>query len=264
MEENDRLLLELAQRCKGLEPMLDAVFSFLKRKSDLYVEQAPGDRVGFPPGEAQKIVMKCFNKFASAGGPAPDKKALEALGTRLQGDGSTPQRPDAKQLQKTAPKPSVTQDCSDASHPPVAAPLPHPASFPPTSTSNLPHYNGAALETYSWSQTLTDVTLSLPLCPPCSAKNLSVTIEKSRISVQRRDGAEASLALQGDLPHDVDVSESLWNVDGNILVAFPYECCNFVFFLLPSAPTLKLATFTHRCNVLLWQSNLDLVVVVGS
>ena len=79
--------MELAQRSGGLEPMLDAVFSFMKRKTDLYVEQGPGDRVGFPPGEAQKIVLRCFSKFASMGVPAPDKKALETIGMRLQGGG---------------------------------------------------------------------------------------------------------------------------------------------------------------------------------
>jgi hypothetical protein len=223
MEENDHLLLQLAQRSKGLEPLLDAVFSFLKRKTDLYVEQGPGDRVGFPPGEAQKIVLKCFNKFASAGGPAPDKKALETMGTRLQGDSSIAHRQDTILPQKAAQKLPVTQDSRDS--PCQSIPCSTPGSAPPPAppsaiaTSSLPHYNGAALETYSWSQTLTDLTISVPLWPPCPAKSLSVTIEKHRLSAQRRDGASSSCLLHGALPHDIDVSESLWNLDGDILVA---------------------------------------------
>jgi N-terminal conserved domain of Nudc./CS domain len=225
MEENDRLLMELAQRSKGLEPMLEAVFSFLKRKTDLYVEQSPGDRVGFPPGEARKIVLRCFNKFASAGGPAPDKKALEAIGTRLQADGGSAHRHIPNQPQQPAQMPLATQHKRDStsqrlptSTPPSALPTASPAALP--ATANLPHYNGAALETYSWSQTLTDVTISLPLSPPCSAKCLSVSIERNRLSAHRRDGASSSQVLQGDLPHDIDTSESLWNLDGNVLVHF--------------------------------------------
>lgn len=225
MEESDRLLLELAQRSKGLEPMLDAVFSFLKRKTDLYVEQGQGDSVGFPPGQARKIVLKCFDKFASAGGPAPDKKALETIGTRLQGDGATgsAHARGAAQTQPSTQKPIATQAAASQSKPapnqgcaPVTTSSPPPSSF---ATASLPHYNGAALETYAWSQTLNDVTISIPLPPPCSAKSLTVNIEKSRLSVQRRDGSASTLVLQGDLPHDVDASESLWNLDGNILVA---------------------------------------------
>jgi hypothetical protein len=222
MEESDRLLLELAQRSKGLEPMLDAVFSFLKRKTDLYVEQGQGDSVGFPPGQARKIVLKCFDKFASAGGPAPDKKALETIGTRLQGDGATHAR-GAAQTQPSTQKPIATQAAASQSKPapnqgcaPATSSSTPPSSF---ATASLPHYNGAALETYAWSQTLNDVTISIPLPPPCSAKSLTVNIEKSRLSVQRRDGSASTLVLQGDLPHDVDASESLWNLDGNILVA---------------------------------------------
>jgi hypothetical protein len=236
MEESDRLLLELAQRSKGLEPMLDAVFSFLKRKTDLYVEQGQGDSVGFPPGQARKIVLRCFDKFASAGGPAPDKKALETIGTRLQGDGGTgsAHARGAALTQLSTQKPSATQAATSQSKPtpnqgsvPVTTSSPPPSSF---ATASLPHYNGAALETYAWSQTLNDVTISIPLPPPCSAKSLTVKIEKARLSVQRRDGSASTVVLQGDLPHDVDASESLWNLDGNILVARVARSARAFFF----------------------------------
>ncbi len=223
MEENDRLLLELAQRSKGIEPMLDAVFSFLKRKTDFYVEQGPGDRVGFPPGEAQKIVLKCFNKFASAGGSAPDKKVLETMGTRLQNDSSgASQRLSTQLHQGLSAQPARSTHAPSSpnyspSSPPAAAPSTtvHPTSL---STSSLPHYNGAALETYAWSQTLTDVTISIPTSPPCSAKSLTVTIEQSRVSIQRRDGTPCCL-LQGDLPYVINASECMWNLDGNVVVS---------------------------------------------
>ena len=222
MEENDRLLMDLAQRSGGLEPMLDAVFSFMKRKTDLYVEQGPGDRVGFPPGEAQKIVLKCFGKFASMGGPAPDKKALEAIGMRLQ-DGSSAHHRDQKQSQQSAhnPTPAQISGSAPAPAPPKSSAPTSAALSSPLTTANLPHYNGAALETYAWSQTLTDVTISLPLLSPCPAKSLSISIEKSRVSVHRRDASSSSCVLQGDLPHDIDASESLWNLDGSTVVAPP-------------------------------------------
>jgi hypothetical protein len=238
MEDNDRLLMELAQRSKGIEPMLDAVFSFLKRKTDLYVEQGPGDCVGFPPGKAREIVMKSFNKFTSAGCPAPDKKALEAMGTRLQGDGRPTSNAGAKMLQPAAPKPPATQALPSQSDPvstttttttttsssSSAAAAASPSPFP---TSSLPHYNGAALDAYAWSQTLTDATISLPISPPCSAKSLVVTIEKSHVCIERCDAsASPSLVLRGDLPHTINASESLWNLDGGVLVGCSALVCS--------------------------------------
>lgn len=229
------MLLELAQRSKGLEPMLDAVFSFLKRKTDFYVEQGPGDRVGFPPGEAQKIVLRCFSKFATCGGSAPDKKLLETMGTRLQnGSSGAAHRPSQQPQQSPAAHHSPAALSSTSQN--DSAPLPlrsPPAASPPATvapptipTSALPHYNGAALETYAWSQTLTDVTISIPISPPCTARTLSVSIEKCSVSVQLRACAPSFL-LQGDLPHDINASESVWSLDGSVLVSRSLQFCAF-------------------------------------
>ena len=45
-EEVDALLIQLAQRTGGIEPLLHCLFSFLKRKTDFYHIQQPGDRIG--------------------------------------------------------------------------------------------------------------------------------------------------------------------------------------------------------------------------
>ena len=41
----DNILITLAQRCGGIEPLLETFFSFLKRKTDFYLI-GPGDKVG--------------------------------------------------------------------------------------------------------------------------------------------------------------------------------------------------------------------------
>jgi len=46
IEARDALLIQLAQRCGGIEAMFDSVFSFLKRKTDFYHIQKEGDRIG--------------------------------------------------------------------------------------------------------------------------------------------------------------------------------------------------------------------------
>ncbi len=41
----DNILIALAQRCGGIQPLLETFFSFLKRKTDFYLI-GPSDKVG--------------------------------------------------------------------------------------------------------------------------------------------------------------------------------------------------------------------------
>jgi hypothetical protein len=84
-EEIDALLIQLAQRTGGIEPLLHGVFSFLKRKTDFYYIQQPGDRIGFPPGKAKNLVLEAYERFESdLAMPGPPKSHLESRGERIQ------------------------------------------------------------------------------------------------------------------------------------------------------------------------------------
>jgi hypothetical protein len=88
MEEMDVIMIQLAQRSGGIEPLLHAVFSFLKRKTDFYHIQRKGDRVGFPPGRAKQLVLEAYERFESdSAAPPPAKHELEQRGERLLPDG---------------------------------------------------------------------------------------------------------------------------------------------------------------------------------
>ena len=56
----DDLLMGMAAQHGSLEPLLRTFFSFLHRKTDLYVvadfSRPEGASMGFPPGAAEKIV----------------------------------------------------------------------------------------------------------------------------------------------------------------------------------------------------------------
>ena len=55
----DNALMGILQNCGKLPPFLDAVFSFLARRTDFYVlmkhERA---KMGFPPGVAESMVLQ--------------------------------------------------------------------------------------------------------------------------------------------------------------------------------------------------------------
>ena len=55
----DDVFMGILQHCEQVEPFLDAIFSFLSRKTDFFrVMHNRDDKMGFPPGVAEKIVMR--------------------------------------------------------------------------------------------------------------------------------------------------------------------------------------------------------------
>jgi hypothetical protein len=53
----DNLLFAVTQQQDGgIHGLLDAMFSFLARRTDFYYESSPGDKMGFPPDMAQSMV----------------------------------------------------------------------------------------------------------------------------------------------------------------------------------------------------------------
>jgi hypothetical protein len=53
----DGLFLSVAQKCGGIEPLLDEFFSFLHRRTDFYVvDPNPRRPMGFADGVAEAMV----------------------------------------------------------------------------------------------------------------------------------------------------------------------------------------------------------------
>lgn len=56
----DAMFLTIAQRCGGIEPLLEEFFSFLHRRTDFYVvDPDPRRPMGFGPGDAELMVGPC-------------------------------------------------------------------------------------------------------------------------------------------------------------------------------------------------------------
>eukprot|EP00947_MAST-08B_sp_MAST-8B-sp1_P001163 g1163.t1 len=69
-EQWDPMMLNIAQRHAGIEPLLDTFFSFLQRKTDFFT--------GGEPGAARKVVEKVLDKYASEAERVALKKKEEA------------------------------------------------------------------------------------------------------------------------------------------------------------------------------------------
>lgn len=67
---------------------------------------------------------------------------------------------------------------------------------------------------YSWTQTLGDVVLSVPVPPGTKGRQCAVDVKKNTISVGL---AGAPPLLAGELWAPVQAEECFWNVDGRAL-----------------------------------------------
>ena len=74
--------------------------------------------------------------------------------------------------------------------------------------------NGADMGGYSWTQTLGDVVLSVPVPPGTKGRQCMVDVKKHAISVGL---AGAAPLLAGELWAPVLAEECFWNVDGRAL-----------------------------------------------
>ena len=63
MDKFDDLFFNILQNCEQIEPFLEVVFSFLARRTDFFrVMHNKTDKMGFPPGVAEKMMLKVLSK----------------------------------------------------------------------------------------------------------------------------------------------------------------------------------------------------------
>ena len=73
-------------------------------------------------------------------------------------------------------------------------------------------YNGAQLDNYTWSQTLTDIDVRVPVDLSITAKDIKVDIKNDHLTVMVLR-PERKLLLDGQLVNRIKVEDSLWNLD---------------------------------------------------
>jgi hypothetical protein len=68
-ERFDHLFMTIAQQSEGIEPLLDNMFSFLRRRTDFFT--------GAPPGQVEQVVNKVVRKHAGLAEQTKAEKAAQ-------------------------------------------------------------------------------------------------------------------------------------------------------------------------------------------
>ena len=77
MEKFDHLYISITKEVGGLEGLFNSMFSFLLRRTDFFYESDPGDKMGFPPGVNEKMLLNIFNQYRDVYYKNTPKKSVD-------------------------------------------------------------------------------------------------------------------------------------------------------------------------------------------
>lgn len=252
-ERFDGLYLNVAQTTRGIEPLLDTVFSFLRRKTDFF-SGPPGAEDGSAAAIAKvnEVVQKHAQiyrneklakekkKKGTRRSPKSSDSNSAAATTKIKSKSSVSQP-----LKKTEPdndEEEIIEMNSDGNFDaskPVKSKKPVISSLkeePSTKTTNAeitktkdddkpddddgppPEGNGGCVPgKYVWTQTLAEVMVNIPVPDNTRGRDVQVNINRSHLKVLLK--SKQTVVVDADLTKPIICDDSFWTIeDGNRLV----------------------------------------------
>ncbi|KAG7480810.1 hypothetical protein MATL_G00060130 [Megalops atlanticus] len=237
----DNALLGILQHVGNIQNFLQVYFGFLYRKTDFYrLLSSPNDRMGFPPGVAEKMVLKTFKLFEQIAAQDRERTAREAEMREREARMAPPavqeveveSRQEEETMEQKEESAGATSSPAVQSPPPSAEPVgsdtvpsPEDQATPSSQTAatelgqaqfqeNPDSYNGAVRENYSWSQDYTDVEVRVHVpADVVKGKQVSVSLQSGSMRVAVREGATERVLMEGELCHKINTENSLWSLE---------------------------------------------------
>jgi len=238
----DGLYLQVANSARGIEPMLDTVFSFLRRKSDFFHGPA-GEGTTVAVTKVNDVLQKHIDIYQAdqkkkqveqdkkaAAAAAKKKKAAQAAATRsgdddvieLGQDGfDVSEDPSSDANETTTPKAEKTASPSEPSKKADSdTKLPAKKDDEDEEDKGPPPVgNGGTVDgKYVWTQTLSELTVNVDLPENTRGRDLNVTMRKKHLKVALKNSS-ASDIVNAPLTNTIICDDSFWTIeDGNRLV----------------------------------------------
>ncbi|XP_077398667.1 nudC domain-containing protein 3 [Vanacampus margaritifer] len=241
-EMYDNALLGILQHVGNIQDFLQVYFGFLYRKTDFYrLLSGPGDKMGFPPGVAEKMVLKTFKMFdkfseeihefqkrqdETAAVPAVPAAAVPAAAVpaavqELEVTSETTQAASASsfsdRVAESEPSANAPSDGGDTAmaqgDQEAAASLSKPTQKS-SAASESDSYNGAVRDKYQWSQDYNDVEVRVFVPKEVvKGKQVSVSLHSGGVRVCVRAGPEEQTLVEGKFSHKINTENSLWSLE---------------------------------------------------
>lgn len=243
----DHALLGILQHVGNIQDFLNVYFGFLYRKTDFYrLLMNPQDRLGFPPGVAQNMVLQTFKNYERLATKDHEQRMRE-LQEKLK-----------KQEEKLAPVEALVateevvletateelpKEQAKSENQAETSDAPEQAEEVQASTSNMGNtssesrsqdafqmdpdsYNGAVRKNYVWSQDYSDLEIKVPVPKDVvKGRQVSVDLRSSYIRVVVRDAQGEHVLMDGNLTHKINAETSLWSLEPGKCISISLSKC---------------------------------------
>ncbi|XP_041978397.1 nudC domain-containing protein 3 [Aricia agestis] len=208
----DEALTSILVNEKSIVGFLSSVFNFLARRTDFYhVPKGPYENMGFPPGVAEELVLKvlrkCDPKNVSSQKPADinDEIMCSTVAQEVEIIADDDKIEDSPKESELTPETKANEVKDDR----TLFPEDYEPPIIPTQKDSE-SYNGAVRDTYSWSQTIMDLDITVRLPPDIkSSKDLKLSINPNDLLITKRNG---ETILKDTLPFKIKTIESFWTI----------------------------------------------------
>ena len=216
-ERFDGLYLNVANTTHGIEPLLDTVFSFLRRKTDFFAGPPGGGGSEAAITKVHEVLQKhadLYEKEHRKTAPAKTTKKSEKKEPKVVEMGA-----DGGFDISSSEAPKKVTAAASVSAEKKAAPPVDKAETPASKKGDddargpPPIGNGGTVPNkYVWTQTLAEVNVNVPVPEHTRGRDMNITISRKRLKVALR----GTILVDAPLTKPVVVDDSFWTVeDGN-------------------------------------------------
>lgn len=201
----DGILLTIVQQAGGIDGFFDSVFGFLRRKTDFFTDQKRAEQVIVTHSQTQ---FKEYEKVKKKE-EEETKKRKEKEEAKKKAAAESSEKQEAPQPKKEEPKPE---------------PVPVPTQQTTATTEDKPSGeeakgeekkekppgNGGKTDKYTWTQTLEELHMYIPIQAGLKAKDMKITIETNKCYV----GVKGQTALiDGEFTEKIKADDSIWTIE---------------------------------------------------
>ncbi|XP_078095602.1 nudC domain-containing protein 3 [Mustelus asterias] len=248
-EMYDQALLGILQHVGKIENFLEVFFGFLYRKTDFFrLMVLREDKLGFPPGVAEKLALRAFKKFERYSiqdnerrvkelekklndrKMEEDKLCVPLPGQEVEIESAAEEQPDAEAavtveqntlstekdeqaIQADLQQPTTTDKQLEGT---AAAPVvkQEQLELSKKCEENSDSYNGAVRDNYTWSQDYTDLEVKVPVSKAIvKGRQVSVDIQSNYLRVVVFEGGSEQVIVDGKLTHKINTENSMWSLE---------------------------------------------------
>ncbi|CAL7936351.1 unnamed protein product [Xylocopa violacea] len=220
--DHDQAFLHILQEEKNITNFLDAFFGFLYRCTDFYVELEADQKVGFPPGMIEKLVLHSFQKWKNI---SKCPSAIDSVDNQdVIVHNSDRDQDEFMTVEEDLHVPQVDHEVEIETSKESQIANQHSQLIERNRSSDS--YNGAVRDNYIWSQTISDIDVLVKLPNYVkNAKDLRVHLDSNEIKIESRTSwVEQNQEVEecryfawttifkGELCYKIRKDESMWSI----------------------------------------------------